>query len=99
MKIDCKIKSIGELRSGVNAKTGETWHFLPLEIEWQEPRQRNDGTVFGVNCSLVVDVTGEQAKNFSLPIGQSVTIDVRCSVTDWQGKKFNSIRSSFIVLR
>lgn len=99
MKIDCKIKSIGELRSGVNAQTGNNWHFLPVEIEWQEVRNRNDGTTYVIQNTLVTQVTGEHAKNFNLPVGQTVTIDVRFTVEEYQGRQYNSIRSSFIVLR
>ena len=99
MKIDCKIKSIGELRSGVNAKTGNTWHMLPVEIEWQEARTHNDGTIFAIDNTLVVDIAGDQAKNFTLSVGQAITIDVHFSVTDWNGKKLNNMRSSFIILR
>lgn len=99
MKIDCRIKSIGEHRSGVNAKTGNMWYAQSIEIEWQESRTRNDGTIYAIENSLMVDIVGDYAKNFNLPVGQAVCIDIRFETTEWNGRRLNNIRSSFIILR
>ena len=99
MKIECKIKSIGEHKSAQNATTGNTWHRLPIEVTWTEQRQGKDCSFYNVEHSLVVELRGDNAKDFSLNVGQSVTMDIHFSTYEWNGKILNNVRSSFIILR
>ena len=98
MKIDCKIKRILEHRSGLT-KEPKAWHIQPIEIEWQEPRTKSDGTIYAIDNTLVVDIAGDMAANFTLQVGQAITVDIRFSTTEWGNKTLNNIRSTFILLR
>ena len=99
MKIECTIKSIGEHQSGVNASTGNTWHKQTIEVEWKETRQNREGSVFQIDQSLVVGLWGDIAKNFNLSVGQNIVLDISLSTHEYGGRKFNDVRSNFIVLR
>lgn len=97
MKIDCKIKSILEPRSGV--KEEKQWYLQPIVVEWQESKTRNDGTIYAVDQSLMIELTGEKAKNFTLPVGTNVTVDVRFETHEYLGRTYNGVRCGFIILR
>ena len=99
MKIDCKIKSILEARSGLKKDHNTYWYSQKIEVEWQEAKTRNDGTIYATDQSLIVELWGDMAKNFTLQVGQSITLDVKFETADFQGKRFNSIRSGFLVMR
>ena len=99
MKIECTIKSIGVAQSGVNASTGNTWHRQPIEVEWKEARQSREGSVFQKDQSLMVDLWGDIAKNFTLSVGQGIILDVNLTTHEYGGRKFNEVRSNFLILR
>ena len=99
MKIDCTIKSIGECRSGTNATTGAKWYVRPIEVEWQENRTKGDGSFYAIDNALKVDIWGEQAAKFTLPVGANVTLDVRFNLHEFNGNTYNSVRSTFIIMR
>lgn len=99
MKIDCTIKSIGECRSGTNASTGMQWYVRPIEVEWQEQRTKGDGSIYAIENSLKVEIWGDHASNFTIPIGSNVTLDIKFAIHEFNGKTFNNIRSTFIIMR
>ena len=99
MKLDCKIKSILEARSGLKKDNTTYWYSQKIEVEWQEAKTRNDGTIYAVDQSLVVRLFGDMAKNFTLPVGQSITLDIHCETNEYQGKMYNDISSSFLIMR
>lgn len=99
MKVDCTIKQILERRSGTNAQTGAKWFIQRLLVEWNEPYLYPDGGTRYVPCSQVVEITGLQAENFSLPVGTKIQVDLRLSTTEWNGKLLNNVRTSMVMLR
>lgn len=99
MKIDCKIKSILEARSGLKKDNTTYWYSQKIEVEWQEAKTRNDGTIYAVDQSLIVQLFGDMAKNFTLTVGQSITLDIHFECHEYQGKKFNDVSSSFLIMR
>ena len=99
MKIECTIKRIGEHQSGVIAANGNTWHRQPIEVAWNETKQGKDGGFYNFEQSLAVELWGDNAKNFTLSVGQNVTLDLAFSTREYGGKTYNNIRSNFIILR
>lgn len=98
MKLNARIKAIGEPRSGVSANTGKSWTFQPITVEWKEQGQNKQGGIYEIIHSLQVDLTGGIAQNFQLAVGTPVTLDIRFEAEEYKGRTYNHIRSSYCSL-
>lgn len=98
MKLNVRISAIGEKRSGTSATTGKSWAFQPITVEWNEQGQRKDGSIYTINHSLQIDLSGSAASDFKLPVGATVTIDIKFKADIFQGKTYNRIQSSYCCL-
>jgi len=96
MKINATIKQVLPAVSGTSEK-GE-YKFVPIVIAWEEQFVRRDSTIYNLEHSLVVNIMGQYANNFSLPVGARVNIDIRFNTREIGSKVFNSVTSNFIVL-
>lgn len=98
MIIDCQITKVLKDRSGVS-QAGKPYNIQPIEITWQEAKRNNSGETFVVEHSVKVELIGEYAKNFNLKEGDYISIDIRFSTREYEGKMFNNISSSYLILR
>lgn len=99
MKVNVKITHVLEPRKGVNAQTGKSWCFQPIRVEWTEQGTRkSDGSLYTIPHSLVVDLTGASAENFNLPVGATITIDLKHEASEYKGRFYNNIRSNYCTL-
>ena len=94
MEILATIKNVLPVVSGSNER-GE-YRIQPLEIEMQESFLKTDGTTSVILHSLMVDLLGDNAKQFNLPVGTRVKMNLRFMLREYQGKKYQRISSSYI---
>ena len=98
MIIDCQITKVFKDRSGVS-QAGKPYNIQPIEIAWQEAKRNNSGETFVVEHSVAVDLMGDYAKNFSLKVGDYISIDIRFSTNEFKEKMYNRITSNYLILR
>ncbi len=94
MEILATIKNVLPVVSGSNDR-GE-YTIQPLEIEIQESYMKADGSNSIISHALLVDLVGENAKGFNLPVGTRVKMNLRFMLREYQGKKYQRISSSYI---
>ena len=98
MIIDCQITKVLKDRNGVS-QAGKPYYVQPIEITWQEARRNNSGETFVVEHSIKLELLGDYAKNFKLKEGDYVSIDIRFSTREYEGKTYNNITSNYLILR
>ena len=80
MKLQVKIKTIGEERKGVSSRTGDDWRGRCLLLGWQENRE--DGNVMThYQRAMVFDRQLEKFEQEFQP-GDDALVDVSFSSTD-----------------
>ena len=99
MKINCEIIEVLPKVEGQKRDGSGNFIVQPVKIAWGEEGHHRDGSVFIIEQTLVVDIIGEPARQFSLVPPVQVTMDVRFDVNKWNDKAFNKVFSSFVILR
>lgn len=94
MEILATIKNVLPVVSGSNER-GE-YRIQPLEVEIHESYLKADGSNSLIIHALMVDLVGENAKSFNLPVGTQVKMNLRFTLREYQGKKYQRISSSYI---
>lgn len=94
MEVIANITNVHPLISGSNDR-GE-YRIQPLEIEVQESYLKADGSTSIIQHALLVDLIGDSARNFNLPVGTKVKMNLRFQLREYQGKKFQRISSNYI---
>ena len=80
MKLQVKIKTIGEERKGVSSRTGDDWRGRCLLLSWQENRE--DGNVLShYQRAMVYDRQLETVEK-EFQSGDDALVDVSFSSTD-----------------
>ena len=94
MEIQGKIKEIFPKVEG-NSEKGD-YCIQPLTVEVTESFTRADGTLVTMANEIIVDLSGENAKNFNLVVGTMIKLSLRFYVREYNGKKFQKISSRYI---
>ena len=80
MKLQVKIKMIGEERKGVSSRTGDDWRSRWLLLSWQEKRE--DGNVLTHYQRVVVFDRQLEKVEKEFQSGDDALVDVSFSSTD-----------------
>ena len=99
MKLNCEIIEVLPKIEGQKKDGSGNYMIQPVKIVWGEEGRHRDGSTFIIEQTLVVDIIGESARQFSLVPPVQVTMDVRFDVNKWNDKAFNKVFSSFVILR
>lgn len=94
MEILGTIKDVLPLIEGNNER-GD-YHIQPIIINVQETITKADGSIMTYDNDIIVEIVGESAKGFNLPVGTRVRVNLRFSVRDYNGRKFQKITSRII---
>lgn len=91
-----KLQYVGELKKGISPTTGNEWALRDIGIELtehygvDEPKTR----IHKVLASL----SGEEATNFTLPVGTPVQMNVHYGVREYENKLYTSNKAWGITL-
>ncbi len=88
------IRQVLEVKSGSSPK-GD-YYVQPIVVELEESFNRVDGSQGVTRHSLLVDITGRQARNFSLGVGTKVRMNVFFHCKEWNGKWFQGVSCGMI---
>lgn len=94
MELIGTIKEILPERAFKNEK-GE-YLIRPIILEISEDGTRLDGRAFCLRHTLAVELWGDMAKGFNLPLGQRVRMGVRFAARVHDGRAYQSISSNYI---
>lgn len=94
MDIQGKISAVFPQIQGTTEK-GE-YHIQPIQLDVEESFIRTDGSTAVVPHQILIDLTGDNAKNFNLPVGTTVKMNITFRVREYQGKKFQKISARYI---
>lgn len=98
MIIDCKLEKILEARHGFS-KSGNEYYRQQIIVSFAEQKKRHTGDIFVVEHTLKVELFGDIAKHFTLEVGAYISIDIKFNTNEYEGKEYQNISSSYLVVR
>ncbi len=94
MEIQGKIKEVLPKVEGNNER-GD-YCIQPLVVEVIESFTKADGSLFSTQNYILVELSGDNAKSFNLPVETTIKLSLRFYVREYNGKKFQKISSRYI---
>lgn len=85
------IKSIGQMQSILNQKSGENIAKLQIVITTKEVRSSDNGT-YSLEQDFAIDLLGERASSFSLNQGDWIAASLSFSVRSFNGVFYQDVR-------
>ena len=80
MKLQVKIKTIGEERKGVSSRTGDEWRSRCLLLSWQEKREDGNELSHFQRAVAFGQIVKQVEQGFK--VGDDALVDVSFSSTD-----------------
>lgn len=94
MEIQGKIKEILPKIEG-KSERGD-FCIQPILVEVEESFTRADGSQNSFVNEIIIELSGDNAKNFNLPVDTTIKLSLRFYVREYQGKKYQKISSRYI---